>query len=541
MLINIFKKYGNKNLLDLNLIFFILCWLFLWVSINAKPSQLFGNGLELLNGIRALIPSILTLPLIYLFLKRLKTNKFLVNSFNDENILFFLLIIYVFCKFFGGLHLYGEKNFLEFNYLTYSYLSMLLVIFNYVYYKDNQKFVIFISIISFFFLLILTVFYAYVSLKVYFINPDFMFTKWMYSIHPITNEFLGTPYARITGMSRIIAILSIVLFVLFLISSKTNLKVILFIFFNFFSLIIWMMQSRGTLICFITTILILIVFNNKMSVLKKLSLIPILILVPISMMELIFNYKFNNNLHKFNNKCILKIVSNNEKESICNTTNIAYSLNYEIVENYFKKEKLLYLQDQNNLKDQNIAKKKDNKESLKLFPNLKINNFLETYPINETTRLVKPHNHPTAGYTSGRIAIWERIFTLYDYKRVFGLGAQGDRQILIGEESTFILSSNASNLIIYSFISSGYFGVISIFLICLILSLKILKFFFKNNNLFSESNFLRIVGSSLLIFLLIRSLVENSFGVFSIDSLLFINAVLLFFSKFNLMNKNMSL
>ena len=120
MLINIFKKYGNKNLLDLNLIFFILCWLFLWVSINAKPSQLFGNGLELLNGIRALIPSILTLPLIYLFLKRLKTNKFLVNSFNDENILFFLLIIYVFCKFFGGLHLYGEKNFLEFNYLTYS-------------------------------------------------------------------------------------------------------------------------------------------------------------------------------------------------------------------------------------------------------------------------------------------------------------------------------------------------------------------------------------------------------------------------------------
>ena len=531
MLINVFKKYGNKYLLDLNLIFFILCWLFLWISINAKPSQLFGNGLELLSGIRSLIPSILALPLIYLFLKRLKKNKFLVYSFDIENIVFFLLIIYIFCKFLGGLHLYGEKNFLEFNYLTYSYLSMLLVIYNHVYYKDNQIFVILISLISFFFLLILSIFYSYISLKVYFINPEFIFTKWMYSIHPVTKEFLGTPYARITGMSRIIAILSIILFILFLISSKTNSKVFLFILFNFFSLIIWMMQSRGTLICFATTILILIIFNNNLSILKKLFLIPILIFIPTGMMELIFNYKFNNNLHEFNNKCILKIVSSVEKESICNTKNRSYKLNYHIVESYFEREKTLYTQ------DQNIVKKKDNEQSLKIFPNLKVNNALDMY----SNRLVKPNNHPSAGYTSGRIAIWERIFKLYDYKRVFGLGAQGDRQILMDQESTFILSSNASNLIIYSFISSGYFGVLSIFLICLILSLKIIKFFFGNNNLFNESNFLKIVGSSLLIFLLIRSLVENSFGVFSIDALLFINAILLFFSRFNLMIKNMSL
>ena len=88
-------------------------------------------------------------------------------------------------------------------------------------------------------------------------------------VHPITNEILGTPYARITGMSRTIAILSIVLFVLFLISSKNYLRVFLFILFNFFSLIIWMMQSRGTLICFTTTIVILILFNNNLNILKK--------------------------------------------------------------------------------------------------------------------------------------------------------------------------------------------------------------------------------------------------------------------------------
>ena len=67
MLINIFKKYGIRYLFDIKLIFFILCWLSLWLSINAKPSQLFGNDLELLNGIRSLIPNILIFPLIYFF------------------------------------------------------------------------------------------------------------------------------------------------------------------------------------------------------------------------------------------------------------------------------------------------------------------------------------------------------------------------------------------------------------------------------------------------------------------------------------------
>ena len=156
MLINIFKKYGIRYLFDIKLIFFILCWLSLWLSINAKPSQLFGNDLEFINGIRSLIPSILALPLMYLFLKRSKISKFLFNNFYIEKIIFLLLIVYVTCKFFGGLHLYGEKNFLEFNYLTYSYLSMILVIFNYIDHKNKNNFFIFLLLISFF--LVLTIF-----------------------------------------------------------------------------------------------------------------------------------------------------------------------------------------------------------------------------------------------------------------------------------------------------------------------------------------------------------------------------------------------
>ena len=102
----------------------------------------------------------------------------------------------------------------------------------------------------------------------------------------------------------------------------------------------------------------------------------------------------------------------------------------------------------------------------------------------------------------------------------------------MGEESTFILSSNASNLIIYSFISSGYLGALSIIMICMLLSFKILQFFFKNKKLIYSDNVLELIGASILIFLLIRSLVENSFGVFSIDALLFVNGLMLLFVKF---------
>ena len=126
-------------------------------------------------------------------MKKLNIKEFLNSILKIQNSLFFFLIIYVICKFLGGLHLYGEKNFLEFNYLTYSFLSMILIIFNYLLINDKKKFIIFTSFISLFFVLIPTIFYTYVSLKVYFVNPDLMFTKWMYAVHPISNEVLSSP------------------------------------------------------------------------------------------------------------------------------------------------------------------------------------------------------------------------------------------------------------------------------------------------------------------------------------------------------------
>ena len=521
MLINSFKNSNEKFLFDLKLFFFVGCWCLFWLSINSKPSQLTGNGLDIINGIRSILPGILILPLSYFCLKKFLNNDFNFKKVDIIDIVFFLLSIYLICKILGGLHLFGKKNYLEFNYLTFSFLSMVLVCQNYIGYKNNKNFIIIISIVSLFFLFALTIFYISVSFKVYFLDPNQIFSKWMYAIHPITNEVFKSPYPRITGMSRIIAVLSIIIFIFFLISKKKYIKIFLFLIFNFFSIVIWMMQSRGTLICFISTIFILILFDANLKKYKKFILILLLILTPYASVELITNFKFNYNVNKFYEKCVVQTKIKAQKEKICTSGGNSFAINYEFLEKFLK------LADETNEKV--ILEDKPNSDNNNKIETLSNNSIIE-YPGNEF-RLIKPHNHETAGYTSGRIAIWKKIFDLYDFKKFFGLGAQGDRQILMGEESKFILSSNASNLLIYSFISAGYLGLLSMITICLILVFKILHFFYRNKKLIYRDNLLNLTGASLLIFLLIRSLVENSFGLFSIDAILFINGLMLLFTK----------
>ena len=52
----------------------------------------------------------------------------------------------------------------------------------------------------------------------------------------------------------------------------------------------------------------------------------------------------------------------------------------------------------------------------------------------------------------------EKNIENYDYNKVFGYGPQGDRKLLIKDH--YMLSTNASNLYLYVFASSGYIGAL---------------------------------------------------------------------------------
>ena len=126
--------------------------------------------------------------------------------------------------------------------------------------------------------------------------------------------------------------------------------------------------------------------------------------------------------------------------------------------------------------------------------------------------------------TTGRIEIWKNIIDQARTAPIFGKGSQADRWYLDRIDKW---KNNASSSLFYSLICGGLLGVITCVLIMyetikLLLNCVLkLKFFRKkNDNLYYSAFFI-------LIFLLLRSIVENSFMIFSIDNLIFLSCFFL--------------
>ena len=112
-------------------------------------------------------------------------------------------------------------------------------------------------------------------------------------------------------------------------------------------------------------------------------------------------------------------------------------------------------------------------------------------------------------FTSGRSKDWQDIFQKNN-KIIIGNGIMGDR---------FLINQSASNLIIYSYASSGLIGTILISIVCLKIFIDTINSISKRKKILETPYML--VSCLIIIFLLLRSLLETSFGVFGIDLLLF--------------------
>jgi hypothetical protein len=120
--------------------------------------------------------------------------------------------------------------------------------------------------------------------------------------------------------------------------------------------------------------------------------------------------------------------------------------------------------------------------------------------------------------TSGRSQIWHNIIKKSKESLFFGYGSQADRWYINRSDPFY---NNASSGFFYALICGGVLGGL-IYVLIFYKTLKLTfifvknKFFFKNNNLLTISSFF------ILITLLLRSLVENSFMIFSIDNIFFL-------------------
>ena len=122
--------------------------------------------------------------------------------------------------------------------------------------------------------------------------------------------------------------------------------------------------------------------------------------------------------------------------------------------------------------------------------------------------------------TSNRLSDWKNILINYENKKIFGYGIHGDR---------ILIKQTASNGFLYSIASGGYIAGL-IYLIISIYSLNLAIRSLLNKKINQYSWF----SSSLIIFFLLRSIVENSFAIIGYDFIIF------YFAVFYLEKKNFS-
>ena len=121
-------------------------------------------------------------------------------------------------------------------------------------------------------------------------------------------------------------------------------------------------------------------------------------------------------------------------------------------------------------------------------------------------------------FSSGRFELWNYSINNYDNSKIFGYGPQGDRYLLMEKFSHY--GSNVSNGPIYALLSGGYFGLF--FFILLYLRVIFNTTITILNPKLLRENYIISCSVIFVCFFLLRSTVENSFALFSVDFLIFI-------------------
>lgn len=235
--------------------------------------------------------------------------------------------------------------------------------------------------------------------------------------------------------------------------NKKNNKIFIFTILNILSLIIYLSQSRGTYIGFVIFIIYYLLFIRK-KILGKIIFVTSLIIIPIFIATCL-NYLQYKNLQKF--------IS------------------------------------QHNIKNEDK------------------NSYLERFNSRNNIRIINELKD------SGRIQIWKNsIKIILEEKIILGMGPQSDRYLL---EKHFKISknidevfyeNNSSNALIYSLLCGGIIGFALLLAKYYFLSSELLKTLINKVN-FKSRNMLFHFSYITILFLMVRSIFENSFALFSVD------------------------
>jgi len=281
----------KKNYNLLVLIFLLLTWISFWFSINTKPDEInfFSNFsiISIINTLRISVPLllsiVLTLFVILLIFKKKFDKKLITEAI-------FLFIIYFFLQCIG-LYFNTKLNFFD---LNNSYLVILgigsiqiFVLLNIFNKNKNLNLFLFSSI----FLIAAAILILLVSIINNNNSHDLLY---LYYFIDLDQKLFEQIFPRVTGLSRMVALVNLAILTSFLfIEKKRSIQIFEFFFIIILSTLIWSFQSRGTMLCFYTCVIILIFFYKKYNFKKKILAVFFIIFVPIIIFETYKFYKIN--------------------------------------------------------------------------------------------------------------------------------------------------------------------------------------------------------------------------------------------------------
>jgi hypothetical protein len=485
------KNFNLENIL----IFFWLCILFSINSVYINTIPLYDiksipaltidkNIFVLFNTFRFYLPILLLPILLVIFFSHS------VKKINVMLLLFFLYYLWQFFIFFISGASTGEYPLLKMwsshlitryeeslgdnIYLTSSSICILIII-SIAKNLNLNKFIKKILLVSILFIGIASIYLGY-NLLSESIHNNLKFIYNSQFLNSFDWKTLEQASPRITGVSRMIMILYFITFFYFL---NCNKKILFYLILVILGMLIYKMQARGSLLGVLLLFLFFLIFSS-FSLRKKIMIIFFILIIPIFLFETYYYFKTN-------------------KDYIFNAN--------------------LY----------NSTSPKDN-----------ANLYNSTSPKERSSNLNRVLDLKNTA-SSGRKQLWKNSLLLIKEKKIIlGYGPKADRFLLTefyaryentkyyidSYGNNFLVESNVSNALIYAYLSGGFLGFLLLLTINIIASLTILK------NIFIEKIFLgkdtiKLFSTTLLIFLGVRSVFENSYSVFGIDYIFFILSYML--------------
>ena len=478
----------NKNVL-INLAL-LSC---IWISINTGSKYLIidynlsGDINTYTNLIRSLLPYLV---FCYFILKK---DIYFKDLFVNFDLVFICFLLYGLFQLTGLIYTYTNLH----EHYWIVCLFTLIFFFNYLLNNQNSYLIKLVFKINIFFIFLLFLIFMITVFK-----ENIFTTKLLYSSSAYHLTLMGEPHPRSSGLSRM-ALIFLIFLNSYYFSNKLPKKYNFFILpiNSFLIFTIYIIQSRGAILfLFILFFLILLIYNFKDF---KLNLVYFVftILIPIFMF---MNYPVFKN---FINQKNLNTESIVEKTTSLNLSNI---FRPEITHVIGQKKNSLFKKETINAMSSNRLNAWE--YLIQVFFTGKVNDKMK--------KLLT---------VSGYEALDVKLIKKTNF--ITGLGPQADRQVMeIKKIANFAdnvrgpFGSHASNIYIYSLICSGFFGLVTILTINFIIMYRIIILFINRKKLSLHSNYYLNSAILIILFLQFRGLVENSYGVFGVDLIMFISS-----------------